>query len=152
MDMCLEQTTKRAQNSSSGIIGSTRQKKYDAKWEINYHEMMAVNHLHRAISDVRNTVHELVVNHEFSQSGTESGKQNVQEIITYILAHEIPFDVDPKVPKLHYILTQEVVGSEISNQLLHVYAIGKQKYLSFRKERFLDKKKTKLSELFTAPT
>ena len=69
----------------------------------------------------------------------------MQEIITYVLAHETPFEVDPKVPKLHNILTQEVVGSEISNQLLHVYAIGKQKYLSFRKERFLDKKKTKFS-------
>ena len=93
MDMCLEQTINRAQKSSSGIIGSTRQKKYVAKWEINYHEMMAVNHLHRAISGVRNTVHELVVNHEFSQSETESGEQNVQEIITYILAHETPFEV-----------------------------------------------------------
>ena len=49
MGICLEQKIIRAQKSTSGIIGSSRQKTYVAEWQIIYHEMMAINHLHLCI-------------------------------------------------------------------------------------------------------
>ena len=65
MDMCFEQTIDKAQKSTSGNIGSTRKKNYMAEWQMIYNELMAVNQLHRALTGVRNTTHEMIVNHEF---------------------------------------------------------------------------------------
>ena len=39
-DLALEQTINRAQKSASGIIYSSRKKKFVAKWELIYHEML----------------------------------------------------------------------------------------------------------------
>ena len=137
MDMCLEQTINKASKSTAGIIGSTRQKNYVAQWQIIYHEMMAVNHLHRSLTGVRNTTHEMMVNHEFSKHETECGEQNVQAIINYILVHENPFLLSPRDRRLHNILTQDVMTPEITKDLLEALDIGRKKYIAFRHERLV---------------
>ena len=42
-------------------------------------------------------------------------------------------------PKLHNILTQEVMTDEIRDQLLRVTDIGTAAYVKLRKDRFVDK-------------
>ena len=71
-DMSLEQTINRSQKSSSGIIGNSRTKMYVAKWEILYHELLAVTNLRREVSCSLQTDYEQDVNHSFSPSCTES--------------------------------------------------------------------------------
>ena len=58
-DLVLEQTINRAQKSASGIIGSSRKKKFVAKWELIYHEMLAITNLHRELAGIGSSSYEL---------------------------------------------------------------------------------------------
>jgi len=71
-DMALEQAINRSQKSPSGIIGSTRKKQYVARWEIIYHEMLAITNLHRELSGSNTINYELDVNRTFTTATTES--------------------------------------------------------------------------------
>ncbi len=137
-DMCLEQTINRSQKSSSGIIGSSRKKRFVAEWEIIYHEMLAVSNLHREICGVMQSAHQFV-NHEFSQSETKSGENNIQAMITFITKSENPFEIPSNEPRLHNIVTQEVMSDDIRAQLLNVLLIGADSYQKLRQERFVNK-------------
>jgi hypothetical protein len=86
-DMCLEQTINGSQN---GIIGSTKKKNFVAQWEIIQHEILAVVNLYREISALQTPSSELVVNHEFTQSATNTSEANVRDIITYMTKRTQP--------------------------------------------------------------
>ena len=50
VDMALEQSINRSQKSIPGIIGCTKRKGYVIRWEIIYHEMLAICNLQREVS------------------------------------------------------------------------------------------------------
>lgn len=138
-DMALEQTINRSKKSSSGIIGSTQKKQYVAMWDIIYHEMLGVSNLHRDLSGVRSGYYQQDVNSSFSKSETEFGEKNIQAILTVIENKENPFRTDVPEPKLHNIMTQEVMTDLIRDQLLHVETTGTERYEKFRQERLVEK-------------
>ena len=49
-DLKLEQTISRSQRSPDGIIGQTRQREYVTKWEIVYHEILAISNTFRGLT------------------------------------------------------------------------------------------------------
>lgn len=138
-DMALEQTINKSQKSASGILGNSRRKQFVAKWELIYHEMLAVSNLQREISGVNLTTYEITVNHEFNKSDTAAGEKNVQAILAFIEGKENPFQVPAAEEKLHNIITQEVMTEEIRDQILQVSEIGAEAYEKLRKERFVEK-------------
>lgn len=83
-DMCLAQMINRSQKSSSGTIRNTRRKHFVADWELIYHEMLAVNTMHRKLGGPNTHYYELSVNHEFSNTETENTEQKLQDIIKFI--------------------------------------------------------------------
>lgn len=72
--MALEQTINRAQKNVSGIIGSSKKKQYVAKWEIVYHEMLAITNLHRELAGLGTTSYELDV----YKPGFQHGSSRIQ--------------------------------------------------------------------------
>lgn len=137
-DMALEQTINRSQKSQSGIIGMTRQKAFVTKWELIYHEMLAVDNFHREVSGF-NIEDEVELNHNVSDSETESGERNVQLLIDFILKHEDPFQTKFRMTELHNIITKEVVSDDVSVEILNMGKIGSDIYLKLRQERYIDK-------------
>ena len=138
-DMDLEQTINRSQKSPAGIIGSLRRKNYVAKWEITYHEVLAITNLHRQFSGSSPNTYELDVNRSFTTSTTLSEEKNIQAIIKLIERYENPFLIPTVEARLHNIMTNEVATEDIKKQLLNAETIGKTAYEIFRKERFITK-------------
>ena len=135
-DMALEQTINRSQKSASGIIGSTRKKKFVAMWELIYHEMLAISNLFRELSGINSSLSE---EHVISKAEIATGEGKVQAIIATIERNENPFELHPEQVKLHNILTREVMSDDIRSQLLSVKEIGTKAYETLRKERFVEK-------------
>jgi len=130
---------KQAQKSVSGIIGSSKKKQYVAKWEIVYHEMLAITNLHRELAGLGTTSYELDVNRAFSMAATEFEEANIRSILDVIERNENPFTTPTTDSRLHNIQTKEVMTDDIRNQLLNAEKIGKVAYESLRKERFCEK-------------
>ena len=139
VDMSLEQTINRSQKNTAGIIGSTSKKNFVAKWEMVYHEMLAISNLHRHLTGINSKAYELSVNHEFSKPQTASDEKHIQAIITFIESNENPFQASNSEEKLHNILTQEIMTPEIREDILQVQEKGLKLYKQFRKERFVKK-------------
>ena len=123
-DMALEQTINKSQKSSAGIIGNSMKKRYVAKWEILYHEMLAITNLHSEMSCSNPTTYELDVNRTFSAATTQSDESNILSIIDVIERNENPFSTTAKNDRLHNIMTKEIVSEDISQQLLDAERIG----------------------------
>ena len=138
-DMALEQTINKSQKSPAGIIGNSRKKRYVAKWEILYHEMLAISNLHRDISGSHSTNYDLEVNRNFSAATTASDERDIVSIIDVIERNENPFASTVQTSKLHNLMTNEVASDQISQQLLDAENIGKASYAKFREERFVNK-------------
>lgn len=144
-DMCLEQTINRSQKSASGIICSTKTKQFVAQWEMIYHEMLAVVNVQREISGISTPSRELLVNHEFNVPATQTSESLVEEMIQYIKHHENPVittDEDEEKKSLHNILTQEIMSTEIRNNLLQFESNSRTKYETYRTERFITKQRS----------
>lgn len=141
-DLCLEQTINRSAKSSGGIIGSTKKKEFVTRWNIIYHELLAVDQLFREICGVQLNNTELNVNHSFSHRQTQSGDLNVGKMISYILKHENPFVIgDASELRLHNILTKAIMPEDIRRDLISVQTVGEEIYSELRKERFVAKSK-----------
>ena len=146
-DMCLEQTINRSQKSMAGIIGSTRRKQSVAQSEIIYQEMLAVSTLHRIVSAANLSHSNVTASHEFNTSETISNEKKVTDMIAFIDSQENLFCLSSITkPKLHNILTQEIMTEEIRKDLLHVQKIGSDLYSTFREERFIKKRKGHLTQ------
>jgi len=138
-DLALEQTINRVQKSASDIIGTSRKKNFVAKWELNYHEMLAITNLHRELAGIGCSSNELEVNRAFSKAGTEFAESNVQAILNVIERNENPFQIPPKEKRLHNIMTKEVVPDDVRDQLLNVERIRNDSYQKLWSERFLER-------------
>ena len=142
VDMCLEQTINRSQKSSAGVTCSTKKKKYVAQWEMIHHEMLAVFNSYQAISGANTPNTELAVRHDFSHSAINSSERMISKMVNYIKDHENPAQVEPdKDSSLYNILTQEILTPDIRSDLLNFESESQRLYITFRKERFLDKTK-----------
>ena len=138
-DMALEQTINKSQKCSSGIIGNSRKKCYVAKWEILYHEMLAITNLHRKVSSSVQSSYDQDINRSFNAACTQSDETDIQAIIDVIQKKENPFSVKTLCSRLHNIITNEIVPEDISQQILNAETIGKTVYERFREKRFLEK-------------
>ena len=140
MDMCLEQTINKSQKSSSGIIGNTKKKDFVAQWELIHHELLSVCNLHRKLSLVSSENSELSLHHVFNRADITTMETKISDMINYINVHENPVHVANDCEKrLHNILTQEIMPTEISGQLLAIEAQGMALYVDFRNARFVSK-------------
>ena len=63
-DMKLQQTIQRAQKSSSGIIGQSRQISYVSEWDVVYHEILAISNTFRRLTNSTLGASESELHHE----------------------------------------------------------------------------------------
>ena len=146
-DMCLEQTINRSQKSAGGIIGSTKRKQFVTQWEIIYHEMLSVVNVQHELSGVATPSTELLVNHEFNLPATRRSEALIQDMIEYIRQHDNPVVIPTEGEHdehqiLHNIFTQEIMSSEIRDNLLKFETNSSTLYETFRTERFVTKKRS----------
>ena len=59
-------------------------------------------------------------------------------MVEFILSHENPVYVSSESP-LHHIITQEIFGEDIRQELLNILLTGEDLYKEFRKRRFLER-------------
>jgi len=78
-----------------------KEKNFVAKWELDYHEMLAITNLQRELAGIGCSSNELEVNRTFSKAGTEFEESNVEAILNVIERNENPFQIPPKEKKLH---------------------------------------------------
>ena len=138
VDMCLEQTINRSSKGKGGVVGETKRKEFFTMWNLIYHEMLGVNNLGREISGAQLDKRELVLHHKDTAAEIKRGEQNIRTMMEYILSKENPLALTSE-PRLHHILTQEVMPEGIRNDLLDVLENGERIYHQFRKNRFLEK-------------
>lgn len=137
-DQKLEQTINLSSKCSDGVIGHAKQKQYVAQWDLIYHEMMAVKNLHRQYSDVIDRTHETYSHHESSQATTKRKEGHIQEMMRFIEEKGSPLSLDAS-KTLQNFVTKEVMSDDIKTDMLNAFSKGKEKYLNFRKERFVTK-------------
>ena len=104
--------------------------------------MLAVVNLHRKVSGVITPSTELLVNHEFNLPATRTSEALIQDMIHYIKEHGNPVTLPEKRDSdkpiiLHNIITQEVMPSEIRDNLLNFNKNSSRKYETFRTERIV---------------
>ena len=98
-----------------------------------------------------NNLHELNLNHEFNEAETRFQEQTIGKMLQYIVNKENPFAITASTDSsLYNILTQQIMSAEIRNDLLSIFSQGKDRYLSFRRERFIEKTKAILSTITRA--
>jgi len=84
-------------------------KNFVAKWELDYHQMLAITNLHRELAGIGCSSNEVEINRTFSKAGTEFEESNVLTILNVIERNENPFQIPPNEKRLHNIMTKEVV-------------------------------------------
>jgi len=144
-DMCLEQTINRSSKGKGGVVGETRKKSFFTMWNLIYHEMLEVNNLGREISGAQLDKWELVFHHKDNNADIKRSESNVRSMMEFILSRENPFSVTLE-PRLHNILSQQIMTEEIRKDLLNLFENGNESYLEFRENRFIQKKE-KLSDV-----
>ena len=107
-------------------------------WNLIYHEMLGVNNLGREISGAQLDKRELVLHHKDTAAEIKRGEQNIRTMMEYILSKENPLALTSE-PRLHHILTQEIMPEGMRNDLPDVLENGERIYHQFRKNRFLEK-------------
>ena len=117
-DMCLEQTINRSSKGKGGVVGETKRKDFVTMWNLIHHERLAVNNLGRKLSGAEFDKRELLIHHKFTKSEIEREEKLIDNMITYIITHENPVSVTSE-PRLHHILTQEILPKDISEDLQH---------------------------------
>ena len=137
-DQKLEQSINLSSKCSDGVIGHAKQKQYVAQWDLIYHEMMAIKNLHRQYANVMERTHETYTHHQSSQATTDRKEAHLQEMMRFIEEKGSPLSVGTS-PTLQNFATKELMSDNIRNDMLNAYTKGKEKYLTFRKERFLQK-------------
>lgn len=119
VDMGLEQTINRSKKSTSGVIGSTRNKSYVTEWELIYHEVLAVSNVYREITNVSSSNnHELRFHHEYTSSEMKQMENHINNMTEFILRHENPFISGRNA--LRNIITQEEADPENVYEILNV--------------------------------
>ena len=72
-----------------------------------YHEMMAVNNLHREYSGMKEITSEAINHHESSETFTKRKEKHIQKMMKYIEMRGSPFSVESP-NQLHNFVTKEV--------------------------------------------
>ena len=137
-DQKLEQSINLSSKCSDGVIGHAKQKQYVAQWDLIYHEMMAVKNLHRQYANVMERTHETYNHHESSQSTTDRKKTQIQRMMRFIDEKGSPLAARASTTLQNFV-TKEIMSEDIRNDILNAFTKGKEKYLTFRKERLLEK-------------
>ena len=107
-------------------------------WNLIYHERLAVNNLGRKLSGADFDKRELLVHHKFSASETAREEQIISNMVKFILSHGNPVSISSE-SRLHHIITQEILGEDIRQELLNILLTGEDLYKEFRKRRFLER-------------
>jgi len=137
-DMCLEQTINKSKKSASGVIGITRQKTTVTEWEIIYHEILAISNMYRHLTNsTYSENYDLKVHHDSSENTSNEMEFKIKKVMAYISEHENPFS--PENKKLKNIVTQQIVEDSVKDRLLDVFALGNERYETFRLQRFINK-------------
>ena len=82
-DLKLEQTISRSQRSVDGIIGQTRQRAYVTKWEIVYHEILAISNTFRGLTHANLGSNETNVHQELNKNFCKSFNTDVNNVYSY---------------------------------------------------------------------
>ena len=130
-DMKLEKTVQRAQKSSSGIIGQTRQISYVSEWEVVYHEILAISNAFRRLTNSTLGASESELHHELDGNYAKIFNAQVTNITNFLIASGNPY-LPESQPQLHNIISSVRVSEAATQQLTEFYKNSVESYLSFR--------------------
>ena len=137
-DQKLEQTINLASKKSNSVIYNSKNRNLVAKWDLIYHEILAVKSLHSSYSSVFDSSFEGFQHHESSKAFTERLENQVQSVIRFIETKGSP--LSGSAPKtLHNFVSKEIMPEVVRTDLLNASDTGKERYIEHRSNKFVQK-------------
>ena len=129
-DMKLEQTIRRVQKSSSGIIGQTRWISYVSKWEVVYNEIIAISNTFRRLTNSTLGESESELHHELDGNYAKVFNAQVTNITNFLVARGNSY-LPESQPQLRNIISSVHASESATQQLIEFYQNSVESYLSF---------------------
>ena len=145
-DMKLEQTINRPQKSSGGIVVQMKIDSYVSKWELVYHEVLAISNCFSDLTKSKTRTGPQL-HHELAGGISKQLSESMNKVTEFITERGNPYKTLTPTP-LHNITGGQVVPKPHSKRLLNYFEDGKQWYKVFHEERYVNKLK-KLSDTIT---
>ena len=137
-DQKLEQSINLSSKCNTSIISQSKKKQYITQWDLIYHEMKSVQNLHRQYIGVLDMTNEVVSHHDSAQATTDRKESQLKKMIEFIDEKGSPF-AEGSHPTLQNLVTKEIMSDAIRDDLLNVFEKGKDKYMQFRNDIFVNK-------------
>ena len=108
-------------------------------WDITFHELLGISNLFREKTFIENE-NDLEIHHEYSNASIQNSESAVNKIVHFIVSKEInPFQSSKQ--QLCNLVTEQLVHSDVTKELLSIFGKGLELYNVFRDERFIEKSK-----------
>ena len=132
-NMKLEQTIQLAQKSSSSIIEQTRLISYVSKWEVVYHEILAISNTFRRRTNSTLRASESEPHRELDVNYAKVFNAQVTNSTNFLITRGNPYLLESQ-PQLHNIISSVLTSEGATQQLTKFYKNSVESYLSFRNE------------------
>ena len=133
-----EQSINLSSKKSQSVIGNAKQKQFIAQWNLFYHEMADIHRLDKEYTGCIAGEGEVFIHHLSSSKITRCHENSVREMMDVFEKYGNPLSNDTPYT-LHNFVTKQAMSDGIRHDLLHYIEIGERRYITFRKERIVDK-------------
>ena len=137
-DMGLKETINIFQKSCGGIVGQIRRKDYITKWQLCYHEIIAISNTLFAVLGITGVDYDLQQHHDLTGSVSEELECNIEHMLIYMESRSNPYSLIGE-QRLHNFVSNAVVPEVKAQKLLNFRTIADPAYSSFQQDRLLDR-------------
>ena len=141
--MKLEQSIQISQESAHGIISDIRKSKYVTKWEVAYHDILSINNVLRTLTCSNLGSCKSYLHHELVGNYSEIYNNHLHQVYEFLESRGNPYGLEINYNRQHYnIATGVVIPHSTAEKLLCFHDYGKEKYIEFRTNRFVQKERS----------
>ena len=141
--MKLEQSIQIYQESAHGIISDIRKSNYVTKWEVAYHDILSINNVLRTLTCSNLGSCKSYLHHELVGNYSEIYNNHLHQVYEFLESRGNPYGLEINYNRQHYnIATGVVVPHSTAEKLLCFHDYGKEKYIEFRTNRFVQKERS----------
>ena len=137
-DMRLEQSIQRSQKSSHGIIGQTRSQCFVTELEVVYHEVLSICNTFRSLTNSNLGSSEVLVHHELAGNFSKIYNEHVYSVLQFLESRGNPYTTSCNTNLFNFV-TDAVILRSTAERLVSLYDHGKQAYIQFRTDRFIQR-------------
>ena len=139
-DIKLEQSIQISQESVHDIIGEIRKSKYVTKWEVTYHNILPINNVLRTLTCSNLGSRESYLHHELVGNYSEIYNSHLHQVYEFLESRGNPYGLEINYNRQDYnITTGVVVPRSAAEKLFCLYDYGKEKYIEFKTNCFVQK-------------